>query len=74
MAPCNGYNGSYSADDGDLRVSLRFKTQKGCRPELVMDAERAYLRGLGDSRIYEVEDQQLRLVFDGGRLAFQARE
>ena len=74
MAPCNTYHGSYTADEGNLRVSSLVTTDKGCRPEFVMHMEDVYYRGLETSESYEIKDRQLRLVFDGGHLAFQAGE
>jgi heat shock protein HslJ len=69
VADCNQYGGDYVArDDGSLSVDMLVSTEQYCGEG---SREPLYLEGLAEAARYEVDDEGLRIRFEGeGLLRF----
>jgi heat shock protein HslJ len=70
VADCNSYGADYAArDDGTLSVDELFATEQFCG---AASRESLYLDALSSADVYEVDDEGLRVRFDGeGELRFE---
>ena len=72
-AGCNAYTGQYTSSDGKLSISVGAMTMKYCGPEAVMEQEQAFLAILGNSALYQVEGNALRIANAAGETILQYR-
>jgi heat shock protein HslJ len=63
---CNRMFGSYSLTNGQLALSGLGSTRMACTPELNQQ-EQHFLQALGAIESYTIADDQLTLLYDGGK-------
>ena len=69
---CNRIAGRYSADGGQIDITVESTTEVACGA-LGDDIEAAFLRGLDAADLYEIDDRELSLDGRGVALGFQLR-
>ncbi len=72
-AGCNSYSGTYTTQNNTLTVgSDIITTKKACAPD-VMQQEQDFLDALVATTSYEIDGEQLTLVYPTGKLVFTAQ-
>lgn len=73
-APCNSYSGAYMAEGDSFRVNKLLKSLALCGEEPDDEARELYFQSLLKSETYEIDQDQLQIIFDQGRIFFQVHD
>ncbi|MEM7127495.1 MAG: META domain-containing protein [Chloroflexota bacterium] len=72
---CNSYFGSYTVDGSSLSIELPASTLMFCEsPAGVMEQEEAYILALNGATSFEIEGNELRILYQDGVLIYQSSE
>lgn len=69
---CNQYGSAYSINEGRIVFELPMSTMMACLEDGVMEQESAYLSALSTVTSYEIVDNQLILMYEGGQMVFDS--
>jgi len=71
-ASCNQYGSAYTVNEGRIAFEPPISTKMACMEDGVMEQESAYLDTLATVTSYEIVDNQLILMYEGGQMVFDS--